>query len=319
MTSKTSNSSVSPKIKTAAVIGHGSIGARHRRVLESLGLTVATVSRRALKELSNCYNSIEECLNDWCPEYVVIANETSQHYSSFQSLRAAKFAGRILLEKPAFLHRMKDVDCHDAWVAYNLRFSPVLQRLKKELKDQKVLTASSYCGQYLPDWRPGRTLGDSYSSKKSLGGGVLRDLSHELDYNMWLFGESARFTADVQKLSGLPIDSEDACTVLAVTKSNVQVVIHINYLARIPTRLITVCTEDQYFQADLIQQTLKIGNETLKFEVDRDLTYREMHSSLLGDFLASESTASTLKQGLDILGWIDGCEQSSTEKRWIHL
>jgi predicted dehydrogenase len=304
--------------KKAAVIGHGSIGARHRRVLESFGLSVATVSRRVLPEISNCYESVEDCLRKWSPDYVVIANETSMHRSSFESLRAEKYSGRLLLEKPAFSQSMTGIDCRDAWVTYNLRFSPVLQRLKKELKNKKILTATSYCGQYLPDWRPGRPLNESYSSQKQLGGGVLRDLSHELDYNMWLFGKPIRCTADVQKLSALPIDSDDSCSILAVTASNIQLVIHINYLARIPTRLVTVCTEDQYFQADLVNQTLKVGNEIHTFEVDRDLTYREMHRSLLVKTSADESTA-TLEEGLHILRWIDCCEKSSLEKRWIEL
>ena len=29
----------------------------------------------------------------------------------------------------------------------------------------------------------------SSSSKKSLGGGVLQDLSHEIDYILWIFGD----------------------------------------------------------------------------------------------------------------------------------
>ena len=43
-------------------------------------------------------------------------------------------------------------------------------------------------GQYLPDWRPGTDYKSGVSAQKDLGGGALLELSHELDYLQWFFG-----------------------------------------------------------------------------------------------------------------------------------
>ncbi|MFX7793064.1 Gfo/Idh/MocA family oxidoreductase, partial [Acinetobacter baumannii] len=43
-------------------------------------------------------------------------------------------------------------------------------------------------GQYLPDWRPTKDYRETVSAKTELGGGVLLELSHELDYAQWILG-----------------------------------------------------------------------------------------------------------------------------------
>ena len=43
-------------------------------------------------------------------------------------------------------------------VAYNLRFHPIIQRLKNLIEGEDVLSVQAYVGQYLPDWRPQRII-----------------------------------------------------------------------------------------------------------------------------------------------------------------
>ena len=119
------------------------------------------------------------------------------------------------------------------FVAYNFRFHPVLNYLRKELKDQQVISTNIYCGQYLPGWRPNTDYRKCYSSSKKEGGGVLRDLSHEIDYAIWLFGEYEKLTAIGGKYSSLEIDSEDCISILLkMEKCNI-VNITLNYLDKI--------------------------------------------------------------------------------------
>ena len=47
------------------------------------------------------------------------------------------------------------------------------------------------------------------SANKNLGGGVLLELSHELDYMRWIFGEPTWVTAWLGHLSSLEVDVED--------------------------------------------------------------------------------------------------------------
>jgi len=61
----------------------------------------------------------------------------------------------------------------------------------------------------LPDWRPWQDYSQSYSAKKELGGGVVLDLIHELDYSYWLFGEFYELKSFTGKVSNLKIETND--------------------------------------------------------------------------------------------------------------
>jgi predicted dehydrogenase len=64
-------------------------------------------------------------------------------------------------------------------------------------------------GKYLPDWRPEKDYRLGVSAKKELGGGVLLELSHEIDYLKWIFGDVEWTMATLSKQSTLEIDVED--------------------------------------------------------------------------------------------------------------
>src|SRR5579871_5307487 len=83
------------------VIGYGSIGQRHARLLEELGVNTAIVSRRRLDDRES-FAGLPEAVSAHKPELVVIANETSEHYSALAELGELGFAGSVLVEKPLF-------------------------------------------------------------------------------------------------------------------------------------------------------------------------------------------------------------------------
>ena len=82
------------------VVGYGSIGSRHARLLTSLGCEVAVVSSRDIDHPVR-YRTLADALS-WKPDYVVIANRTSQHYQTLKELAASGFTGTVLVEKPLF-------------------------------------------------------------------------------------------------------------------------------------------------------------------------------------------------------------------------
>ena len=66
----------------------------------------------------------------------------------------------------------------------------------------------------MPDWRPKSDYRESVSAQKKLGGGVLLELSHEIDYIQWIFGTIRCVTAIVSRQSDLDIDVEDTASLL---------------------------------------------------------------------------------------------------------
>ena len=298
------------------VIGYGSIGQRHMRVLTELGHQVAVVSRRSI-DFAPHYSDLTQALSDWQPEYVVVANRTSEHYQTLECLVKHDFQGRVLIEKPLFDH-LSAFSRHSfslAAVAYNLRCHPLLTKLKSLLDDSaQLVTASIHAGSYLPEWRSNTDYRQSYSARAAQGGGVLRDLSHELDYTLWLFGPWRRLTATGGHLSPLEIDSDDAYTLLMETQRCPMVSIHMNYLDRVPRREILVNTDQHTIRVDLINNTLTIDGVQEMVTVMRDDTYLAEHQAMLA---GNAEGLCTLEEAMKILATIEAAERAAVSHTWI--
>ena len=84
------------------------------------------------------------------------------------------------------------------YVGYNLRFHPVLIYLKQFLIRKKIFSINVISHSYLPNWRK-INYRHSISANKKLGGGVLLELSHELDYLKWIFKNIKIVTIHLRK------------------------------------------------------------------------------------------------------------------------
>jgi predicted dehydrogenase len=97
-------------------------------------------------------------------------------------------------------------------VGYNLRFLESLVKLK-ELVDLgtigKLLSIRVEAGENLARWRPSKDYRMTVSANKNLGGGPLLELSHEIDYIRWIFGEFKWVSSNLSKSSELEVDTED--------------------------------------------------------------------------------------------------------------
>jgi predicted dehydrogenase len=299
----------------ALVIGYGSIGARHARLLTELGCATAILSQRQI-DFPATYSDLASALSAHCPDYVVVANSTSMHHKTLTELVAAGFAGQVLLEKPLFdrSHPIPDADFQRISVAYNLRFHPLIQRLRELVVNETVLSVQAYVGQYLPDWRPGTDYRQSYSASAEQGGGALRDLSHEFDYLGWLFGGWRAVTALGGHISSLEIDSDDLFVLLMRMDHCPVVSVQVSYLDRVARRHIIVNTERHTIEVDLVEGTLAVDGKTKTFAVERDHTYREMHRAALNEDFSS---LCPIEDGLATLQLIEAAEHTNQRKEWV--
>lgn len=300
----------------ALVIGYGSIGQRHSRLLAELGCHVAVVSRRSI-DFAPHYSELSQALSDWQPEYVVVAHRTSEHHQAIESLVKHGFQGRVLVEKPLF-DRLSALPRHSfslAAVAYNFRCHPLLTKLKSLLDHSaQLVTADVRVGSYLPAWRPDTNYRQSYSARRDQGGGALRDLSHELDYALWLFGSWRRLTASGGHLSHLEIDSDDSYTLLMETQRCPLVSIHMNYLDRVPRREISVNTDQHTIRVDLTKNMMAIDGVEESVTVARDDTYRAEHQAMMS---GNAEGLCALEEAMKTLLTIDAAERAAMSHTWI--
>lgn len=298
-------------LPNAVVVGLGSIGQRHARVLQELGCHVSTVSRRD----SGDYTTIANALINARPEYVVVATETACHAESLRELVDAGFRGSVLVEKPLFSHAapVSAYPFARLCVGYNLRFHPVMKALAERLHGRRAITVSAYVGQDIRDWRPGRDHRTTASATRRAGGGVLRDLSHELDYLLWLFGPWRRLAALGGASGARQIAVDDHVNLLLEMRGSPAVQVHMDYLDRPGIRRIRINLEDETIEADIAGGKLTINDEAHDYPSERDQTYRDMHLAAIKGL----EPICSLSEGLAVMDLIDAAERALHSQRWI--
>lgn len=299
----------------ALVIGFGSIGKRHSRLLGELGLDVAVLSRRSV-DFPKTFDRLEKAIRDWRPDYVVIASRTNEHHRDFENLADTGYSGAVLVEKPLFDNPrpLPDNQFERVHVAYNLRFHPVIQALKKALRGRTVFAMHAYVGQYLPDWRPDSDYRESYSAKKSLSGGVLRDLCHEIDLVQWLVGPYKTMTALGGQVSDLEIDSDDVFALLLELENCSIASVTMNYLDTVLHRELIAHTDRGTLRANLALKTLTDGDKETSYSINPDDTYTEQLRAFLDN---DQDTLCSLSEGLSLNEVLAAAETASAEKKWL--
>ena len=172
-----------------------------------------------------------------------------------------------------------------------------------------------YVGQYLPEWRPQQDYRNSYSVSRVQGGGVLRDLSHELDYLNWLFGPWQSLTALGGHYSSLAGDSDDVFCLILKMERCPAVSLQMNYLDRSGRREILINTDQHSYRLDLVKQEFSQDQEPVtSFMLERDETYRIQHRDILEN---QGELCCSLSEGLEVMRMIDAAENSATTQSWL--
>jgi predicted dehydrogenase len=205
------------------IVGLGSIGKRHKELVHQL-FPNAAVEVLRLREKTIPVDSGSEFLTtiqdakEFSPEIAVLCTPSTTHISL--ALDLAKGEAHLLIEKPisqsseGVLELIEE--CAKKGIAlmvgYNLRYLKSLQEFRRHVSEGligKPLSVRCEVGQHLPNWRPNEDYRKSVSARSELGGGVMLELSHEIDYLRWIFGEVDWVRATLLRQSELEIDVED--------------------------------------------------------------------------------------------------------------
>jgi predicted dehydrogenase len=314
-------------MRKCLVVGQGSIGLRHRRVLETMGLAVGVVSQHLERgEKNDVFSEVGHAIEEWKPEYIVVANSTAEHFQTLSAIADSGTRARILVEKPLFSQkplaqgeqRLWPALSSQTFVGYQLRYHPLVSELRKQIAGKKILSVQGYVGQYLPTWRTtGRPYNESYSAHRDQGGGVLRDLSHELDLMLWCFGPCKSVVAKIGKFSDLKIDSEDTCVLMVETSLAPVASFELNYNDRVSQRRLTVNLSDETLQLDFVSCRIQSSKGIQEFKTERDELYEKMHRDVLESTHEKKPMACSFTEGLAVLDLIVAAETSENEKKWV--
>ncbi len=249
------------------IIGTGSMGIRHFEIAKKLfpSAEIAIYSESDREAIFPRALSSKSEITAFQPEISVIANQSSRHIEFANYL--VKIGSHLLIEKPissnmegiAETFELKKISNSKILVGYNLRYLSSFRSVKSLLKEKRigrVLDVRIEVGQSLESWRPGRDYRETASARKIDGGGVLRELSHELDYLIELFGFPLWVQANISKVSDLEIDVEDiAHIILGLTDENgadFMVSLHLDFIRRDTKRNFTVIGSEATLEWNLL-------------------------------------------------------------------
>jgi predicted dehydrogenase len=286
------------------VVGCGSIGQRHIRNLKLLKageLTAFDTSPERRKEVGEkygieVYDDFNKALKNK-PDVALICTPTSLHIE--YALVAARHGCHLFIEKP-ISHTLEGVSelieiaskkKLAILVGCNFRFHWGMQLVKKLLDEGKIgrlLSGRAEFGQYLPDWHPWEDYRRGYSANKALGGGIVLDAIHEIDYMHWLAGKINAVSAFTGKLSSLEIDTEDTAEIL-LRGEGVIASIHMDYVRRDYNRCCQLVGESgtiQWsFQDNLVSLFTAATKQWQTYDAHKSYDVNDMYVAEMEHFL----------------------------------
>ena len=287
------------------VVGCGSIGKRHLGNLKYLSageLTAYDAKPETREEVGKKYGittfpSFEEAM--WSkPDAVLVCTPSSGHMG--YAMAAVDADCCLFIEKP-ISHTTEGIDelisaasakGLAVLVGCNFRFDWGLQITKKLVDEGRIgrlLCARVEFGQYLPDWHPLEDYRHGYSANKALGGGIILDAIHEINYIQWFMGEVQAVSCLAKKLSSLEIDTEDIAEILLRFKNGTIAEPHLDYLQRSYNRSCELIGEEGTIVWSFQDKQVRLysaGNEQWRtYEADLAYDVNDMYVSEMKHFL----------------------------------
>jgi predicted dehydrogenase len=286
--------------------GLGSIGTQHARLIQD-HFDCELYAYRTKKGQKNSSLPLQEVetLDDAFslqPDVAFITNPT--HLHAVTALECAKKHIALFIEKP-LSHSLEHLDDLKneiqnnhlvSYVAYNLRFHPVIQYIKDFLSQhEKPFYCKALCSSYLPLWRPDQEYSKTYSASKELGGGVTLDISHEFDYLTWFFGNIQSIKGFCGKLSHLHITSEDIIEAQVTFNTGVRGTVHLDYFSIKKERKLQIYSDEWYVEGNLLENTVTVidkkgKKQTTHFQSTMDDTYMSQMTYFFQEYKKKNDT-----------------------------
>jgi len=325
------------------IVGLGNIGKRHlkscREIFPNADIRIFRHTKSdEVPELSNGYFLKYDDAINFAPQFAIISNPASHHIKAATIFLENEI--NLLIEKPIassldnidkFIELSKKSNAK-VLIGYNLRFLNSLQNFKELILSNSIGSIFSIrleVGKYLPSWRPTQDYRKTVSAQSKLGGGVLLELSHEIDYLRWIFGEIDWVYAKLSKQSNLEIDVEDtAHLLLGVTLDNDKKIIasvNMDFVRHDPIRKITVIGDKGTISWNGLNNEImsyyKDGTCIKKdgLEDDYDDSYKCEIKHLVECIMHDKQPIISIEDGLKTLKIIEAAKESSKKNIAINL
>jgi len=320
------------------IAGAGSIGKRHAGNLQSMGCKNIVFLRRSTerpKEFPDIpvYDKLERAVSSR-KDLLMVCTPAPFHLKL--ATPALDYLDHVFIEKPishnwngikTFLDKSQKNQSM-TWIGYDLRFDTGLQHVKRWIDSKKFgapLALRIQVGQYLPDWRPDQDYSESITAQKQLGGGVLLELSHELDYARWLLGPVKRVSGMTGNI-GLDIEAESIALALLEFQSGALGSVHLDCLQRSMKRTCQVICSEAVIHWDGCARSARVvgpGNKVLDEitwqDEDRDTRLRRELAHILHCLAGNEQPMVPAAEGAESLRLVLAVRESAATQSSVSL
>ena len=238
-------------MKRIALIGLGSMGKNHYRVLKSLSgvkvVALCDIEKRENYE-EPFYSDVDKMLENESIDAAMIVVPTFLHKEI--ALKCLNKGVDIFIEKPVAstiddgleIERVAKEKDLKVCVGYIERFNPVVEALKNELKDRDIYSIGiTRVGPFPP---------------RIADVGILTDLAvHDIDLIRFITGREIE-KKSIFKSQKINFHHEDNATLSFQLQDDIVASIITNWLTPFRKRKIEVATKKGYFEADLMGQDL---------------------------------------------------------------
>jgi len=253
-------------VSCALVVGCGSIGQRHIKNLQALGIKniIALRTKKGhFKKLPKNLNVVEH--SSWKkvlslkPDIAIISNPSSLHIDAINKVK--KSVKGIFIEKPL---SNKSSGCKELlnelrenmivnFVGNNLFFHPIFVNIFDFINSNnlgRLINIQIQAGQFLPDWHPYEDYKKAYYSRKELGGGVTLTLIHEIQSAIKFCGKPSVVSAFINNDDSLKIPVESSSDILIEHENKAVSHIHLDYLQKLAHRSGNLTFENGWISYD---------------------------------------------------------------------
>ena len=331
------------KYKKILIVGYGNIAVRHIQNIKKLMPNCEIkVLRQFSKEpvfknsaIKQTIFKMEEAIK-WKPDIAFITSPAPLHLDA--AISFAELGSHLYIEKPLSSNLVGIMELQEKvlsknivlMVGYNLRYNKALQALKKAMLNNilgEIYSVKAEVGQWLPSWRPAKDYRKTVTARKELGGGAILELSHDIDYLRFIFGEVSTVTCLASKQSNLDINVEDNAEILLQFHNGIMANLHLDLLRYDVTRTCTVLGEKGTLILDLISCNLRMfSSETNEWTdlynnqlYDSNQTYLDCLTNLIESIKNNKTTFIPISQGIKTLKVALAAKESNLEKKTVYL
>jgi len=323
------------------IVGCGSIGERHLKNLQTFfegKITVTDTDENKLQNIKKKYNvatyiNYTEALKTK-PDGVIVCTPTNTHIDI--ATKALQSNSHVFIEKP-LSNKLNGVDelvqlgkkkNKIIYIGFNLHFDSCLNQVKKWIDEGKIgdiVSAKVHFGYSFLKRKVGTDYRNDYAGKESMGGGVILDVIHEIEYLTWLLGDAEEVFCYADTLSQLEIDVEDITEILFKFKNNAIGSVHLDFMQLPYTRYCMLIGLNGTIEWNFAESTAKVYDTTKDewqlFNGDKD--WNSMYLKEIQHFIAcikkEDKPVIAVKKAKGILEIALAAKESSKIKKVIKL